>query len=265
MHELEQQEELVRTHYNKVSKQWGELYVPEVTFANYNFLIRKQHVLDLFTKRSGRYLDAGCGTGDFLPDLVERGGDVFAIDFADEMIERSRRKVEESGCGGRVRFDVGDVYSLPYDTNYFDAIIGVGLVEYLSDPDRAFREMCRVMKPGGILIVTVPNIMSPFMAYETVVPKVKGVVKSALAAVGLRNPERAYFQRHYVPWQLDWQLRRAGFKKADFSFCTYGFSNSERMEAFSLGLSRKFDRFERAPLGLLGTNYIVKVEKRQTH
>src|SRR5690349_22053074 len=87
MQELEQ-EELVRTHYNKVSGQWGTLYVPEVTFANYNFLIRKQHVLDLFTKQGGRYLDAGCGTGDFIPDLVQRGGDVYALDFAEEMIDR---------------------------------------------------------------------------------------------------------------------------------------------------------------------------------
>jgi len=37
------------------------------------------------------------------------------------------------------------------------------------------------------------------------------------------------------------------------------------MESFSLGLSRKFDRFERSPLGILGTNYIVKVEKPRAH
>jgi len=263
MHEL-RQEELVRTHYNKVSGQWNTLYVPQVTFANYNFLIRKQHVLDLFTKQRGRYLDAGCGTGDFIPELVERGDEVCALDFADEMIERSRRKVQEAGYANRVQFAVGDVYNLPYEASYFDAIIGVGLVEYLSEPDRAFREMYRVMKPGAILIVTVPNIVSPFMAYETAVPKLKGVVKSALAAVGLRAPERAYFQRHYLPWQLDRQLRRVGFRKADFSFCTYGFS-SKRMESFSLGLSHKFDHFGRSPLGMLGTNYIVKVEKPSTH
>jgi ubiquinone/menaquinone biosynthesis C-methylase UbiE len=263
MHEFGQ-EELVRRHYNKVSGQWNTLYVPQITFANYNFLIRKQHVLDLFTKEHGRYLDAGCGTGDFLPDLVERGGAVYALDFADEMIEQSRRKVQEAGCADRVQLAVGDVYNLPYEPNYFDAIIGVGLIEYLSDADRAFGEMYRVMKPGGTLIVTVPNIVSPFMAYETAVPKVKDAVKNALAALGLRTPEHAYFQRHYLPWQLDRQLRRIGFRKVDFSFCTYGFS-SKRMESFSLGLSHRFDHFARSPIGMLGTNYIVKVEKAPTH
>jgi len=259
MQELEQSE-LVRTHYNKISGQWDTLYVPEVTFANYNFLIRKQHVLSLFDKRSGRYLDAGCGTGDFIPDLVQRGGEVFALDFADEMIERSKRKVDLSGCGQDVQFAVGDVGNLPYDSNFFDGIIGVGLVEYLPDLDAAFREAYRVLKPGGIYIVTVPNIMSPFMAYETLVPKIKGVVKRALAAFGLWKVEPAYFQRHFIPQQLDRQLKGIGFRKVDFAFCTYGFS-SPRMEAFSLSMSRKLDRFARSPLGILGTNYIVKVQK----
>jgi ubiquinone/menaquinone biosynthesis C-methylase UbiE len=261
MHELEQTE-LVKTRFNKGSGQWDTLYVPEVTFANYNFLIRKEHVMQLFDKRGGRYLDAGCGTGDFIPDLVQRGGEVYALDFAEEMIERSRKKVEVHGCADSVQFAVGDVGNLPYDSNFFDAIIGVGLVEYLPDLDAAFREAYRVLKPGGILIVTVPNIVSPFMAYETMLPKVKGVVKRALATVGLwkRERERSFAQRHFVPQQLDRQLRRAGFRKKDFAFCTYGFS-SPRMESFSLNMSRRMDRFARAPLGFLGTNYNVKVQK----
>jgi hypothetical protein len=99
------------------------------------------------------------------------------------------------------------------------------------------------------------------MAYETLVPKGKRVVKRALAAAGLRRPERSYLQRHFIPWQFDRQLRRIGFRKTDFAFCTYGFS-SQRLEGFSLNLSNKLDRFAHSPVGVLGTNYIVKVEKR---
>src|ERR1700694_4618926 len=73
MQELEQAR-LVRNHFDEVSGAWERLYTPEVTFANYNFVVRKRHVLDLFDKRGGRFLDAGCGTGDFIPDLLERGG-----------------------------------------------------------------------------------------------------------------------------------------------------------------------------------------------
>ncbi len=261
MHEVEQAR-LVRTHFDEVSEQWGTLYVPEVTFANYNFLIRKRHVLDLFDKRGGRYLDAGCGTGDFIPDLVQRGGEVFALDFAEEMVERAKLRVGTSGGRQAVHFSVGDVCSLAFEPNFFDAIIAVGLIEYLADVGGAFRQMYRVLKPGGSLIVTVPNITSPFMAYETLVPHCKGVVKRALAAAGLREPERSYLQRHFVPGSLDRQLHRVGFHKTGFAFCTYGFS-SARLETFSLGLSRRLDRFKQSPVGRLGTNYIVRVEKPQ--
>jgi hypothetical protein len=118
-----------------------------------------------------------------------------------------------------------------------------------------------VLKPGGIVIITVPSIVSPFMAYETLVPWCKDLIKQVLSATGLRAPERAYFQRHFVPWALDRDLRRIGYRKKDFSFCTYGFSASKRLEAFSLGLTRWLDGFGHSPLGMLATNYIVKAEK----
>jgi ubiquinone/menaquinone biosynthesis C-methylase UbiE len=232
-----------------------------MTFGNYNFLVRKQHVLQLFDKRGGRFLDAGCGTGDFIPDLLARGDEVCALDFAEEMIEQSRRRTGVNGDDGRVQFAVGDVCKLAYPDNHFDGIIGVGLIEYIADRNAAFKEMFRVLKPGGILVITVPNIMSPFMAFETLIPKVKGVVKSALVALGLREPERAYFQHHAIPWAFDRELKRVGFRKTDFAFCTYGFFSYRGLESFSLNLTRKLDSHNRSPIGILGTNYIVKVQK----
>jgi ubiquinone/menaquinone biosynthesis C-methylase UbiE len=260
VHEPEQAK-LVRTHFDRMSDVWGDFYTRDLTFANYNFLIRKRHVLDLFDKKRGRFLDAGCGTGDFLPDLAARGGDVYALDFASEMIDKARERMEQAAPGSPIQFYVGDVTSLPFESNFFDAIIGVGLVEYLADLDAGLREMHRVLKPGGIFIVTVPNITSPFMAYETVVPKAKGLVKQALSAAGLRPVERSYLQRHFVPWQFDRQLTNIGYRKVDSSFCTYGLFSSPRLEGLSLKLSNKLDRFGHSALGHLGTNYIVKVEK----
>jgi ubiquinone/menaquinone biosynthesis C-methylase UbiE len=258
---LQEQEQLVRSHYNRISDKWGDLYKDEVTFANYNFIVRKRHVMSLFDKVGGHYLDAGCGTGDFIPDLLDRSGSVTALDFAEDMIEQSRTRMARRHLDQQVSFVIGDVTNLEYDDNSFDAIIGVGLIEYLTDYRAALREFHRVLRPGGIVIVTVPSIVSPFMAYETLVPKCKGVVKKALSAAGLREPERAYFQRHFVPWALDRDLRRIGYRKKDFSFCTYGFSSSKRLESFSLGLTRRLDSFGHSPLGVLATNYIVKAEK----
>jgi hypothetical protein len=64
-----------------------------------------------------------------------------------------------------------------------------------------------------------------------------------------------------VPWGLDRDFRRIGYRKKDFSFCTYGFSASKRLESFSLGLTRRLDGYGHSPIGMLATNYIVKAEK----
>ena len=186
---------------------------------------------------------------------------MFALDFASEMIEQARARVGRNGPDRAVRVYVGDMSNLAFEADFFDAIIAVGLIEYLADVDTALRQMHKVLKPGGILIVTCR--ISPRLSWrtETLVPKCKGVVKRALAAVGLRKLERSYLQRHFLPWRLDRQLRQIGFRKADSAFCTYGLSSSARFESFSLNLSSKLDRFGQSPIGILGTNYIVKVEK----
>jgi ubiquinone/menaquinone biosynthesis C-methylase UbiE len=259
-----EQKQMVRDHFDKVSTVWGNLYSGEVSFVNYNFIIRKKHVLDLFDKTSGRFLDAGCGTGDFIPDLLERGGEVYALDFAEEMIEQAKSRVAAHPLSEKVHFSVGDVTNLEFQDGFFDAIIGVGLVEYILDVEASLRQMYRVLKPGGTLIITVPNVASPFMAYETLVPKCKRVVKRALAYAGLRKPERVFLHRHFFPWQLDRQINRAGFKKIDFAFCTYG-TSAERLNSFSLDLSRRLDKFAHSPVGVLGTNYIIKAQKPGPH
>src|SRR5205807_2369509 len=151
MHEREQAQ-LVKHHFDDVSADWDRIYTAELTFSNYNFLVRKQHVLDLFDKRNGRFLDAGCGTGDFIPDLLDRGGEVYALDFAEEMVERAKARVSRTGATERVHFSTGDVCRLTFDTAFFDGIIAVGLLEYLADLEGALAQMYRVLKPGGILV-----------------------------------------------------------------------------------------------------------------
>src|SRR5262245_41022191 len=118
--ELQEQEQLVRSHYNRISDKWGDLYTDEVTFANYNFVVRKRHVMGLFDKMGGRFLDAGCGTGDFIPDLIALKGTVTALDFAEDMIEQSRARMAKKRLDKQVTFVVGDVTALDCDDNAFD-------------------------------------------------------------------------------------------------------------------------------------------------
>ena len=93
-------------------------------------------------------LDVGCGPGTITLDLARRigPGTVVGIDRSSDVLEEARR------AGARVsnvRFESGDVYDLAYPDDSFDVVHAHQLLQHLSDPVGALREMLRVCKPGG--------------------------------------------------------------------------------------------------------------------
>jgi len=100
-------------------------------------------------------LDVCCGTGDLAFELAGRvspGGHVVGCDFSEPMLDLAREKAAERGTRG-VRFEWADALELPYDGERFDAVtVGFG-VRNLADLDRGLREMGRVLRPGGRLVI----------------------------------------------------------------------------------------------------------------
>jgi demethylmenaquinone methyltransferase/2-methoxy-6-polyprenyl-1,4-benzoquinol methylase len=100
-------------------------------------------------------LDVCCGTGDMALALATRvapGGSVVGCDFSEPMLDLAREKAASRQVAG-VRFEWADALALPYDAGRFDAVtVGFG-VRNLADLDRGLREMARVLRPGGRLVV----------------------------------------------------------------------------------------------------------------
>jgi len=105
-----------------------------------------------------RVLDAGCGSGSFLPwlaELVGPSGDIAAIDLAAEHVDLATSRVAGAGLPCPVRIETGTILDLPYPTGSFDAAWCANTVQYLDDDelDRALAELCRVVRPGGVVAV----------------------------------------------------------------------------------------------------------------
>jgi ubiquinone/menaquinone biosynthesis C-methylase UbiE len=96
-------------------------------------------------------LDVGCGPGTITADLARRVGPgrVIGIDRAPEVLERARAYVAAQNL--QVELRMGDVYRLDYADASFDVVHAHQVLQHLSDPVRALREMRRVLRPGGVV------------------------------------------------------------------------------------------------------------------
>lgn len=101
----------------------------------------------------GRLLDVGCGGGRFLRRMQKRGWQVVGTDFD----EQATRKV--SGRYG-IETHVGDLPHCGLPAASFDAITLSQTIEHLYDPKATLQECLRLLKPGGLLVMTTPNAAS---------------------------------------------------------------------------------------------------------
>ncbi len=125
----------------------------------------------------GRALDCCTGTGDLalaLADRVTPSGEVVGLDFAEEMLVRAREKA--AARGAQVEFVAGDALALPFADDRFDAATVAFGIRNVSDLDAGLREMARVVRPGGrvvILEITTPRRLRAFYEiwFDRIVPR----------------------------------------------------------------------------------------------
>lgn len=121
-----------------------------------------------FLRPGMRLLDCGCGPGSITVGLAAlvAPGEVIGIDASADLIATAQENAARSGVGN-ARFQTGDVYSLPFADDSFDAVWVHALLEHLSKPVAALAEMRRVLKPGGIIGVRELDMDSLLIAPES--------------------------------------------------------------------------------------------------
>ena len=187
-----------------------------------------------------RVLDVATGTGDLALELARRvtpGGEVVASDFAELMLARARAKAAKAPHPlVRPRFEPADALALPYANDSFDAAtVGFG-VRNFSDLARGLREMARVVRPGGrvvVLEITAPARAPLSLFYGIWFDRIVPTLGRALGALlGMRSRAggdreqaavgEAYsylpssVKRFPPPAQLAAEMERAGLRQIRF-------------------------------------------------
>jgi ubiquinone/menaquinone biosynthesis C-methylase UbiE len=98
-------------------------------------------------------LEVGPGNGTYTVATARRVGDtgkVITIDIEPKMIERAKRRAQLEGIDN-IEARVADVYDLPFEASFFDAVYMIAVIGEIPDPGRAMREFHRVLSPAGTL------------------------------------------------------------------------------------------------------------------
>jgi SAM-dependent methyltransferase len=115
-----------------------------------------------------RVLEVGCGTGAVTRSLARREdfqGSILGVDQSQTFIEAATRHAHYEKINHRVDFLVGDAHALDLPSNSFDAVIAHTLISHVTHPIKVLREMARVTKPGGVVVIFDGDYASLTYAY----------------------------------------------------------------------------------------------------
>lgn len=102
-------------------------------------------------------LDCAAGTGELSIAAAEKAEQVLCTDMSLPMLERAKKKSEKKGIKN-IAFAERDIFDLPDEDNTYDVAIAGNVLHLLEEPQKAVRELCRVTKPGGRVIL--PTFMA---------------------------------------------------------------------------------------------------------
>ncbi len=126
------------------------------------FARRARYILESVQQLKPHHiLDAGCGRGFYVSSFAQFRfpQTIYGIDVNQEYLDAAASHINDK----RVLLQQESIYELPYKNNTFDFVVSSEVMEHLSDDAAALAELRRVTKPGGTLIISVPNANYPFL------------------------------------------------------------------------------------------------------
>lgn len=244
----------VEIFYNQ--KQWDKGWADQAIedeIKKLDFYGLRQWILK-YTPREGAVLEAGCGLGRYVFYLNRLGISCMGLDFSESAISKLEKYRKEKNLG--IKFYKGDVQSLPFPDGSLSGYISLGVVEhFIEGPQKALEEAFRVLRPGGIAIISTPSF-SFSQVYLQFKAKLKRTLKQL---IGRPVAQPRFSQYWYSPGKLKHFVQKAGLKTvlskgADllYSFYELGF-----VPRFGSAFVRMVSRLENTFLANIGAQSVT--------
>lgn len=196
-----------------------------------------------------KILDSGCGDGSVTSELAKKF-DTTGVDISDENLKKARTRGFRT-----VKQDLGK--KMPVKDNSFDTVISNQVIEHIYDTDFYLEDIYRVLKPGGILLITTPNAVSLSDRLRAVMGKLPIAAEiSTRYRLGDKNPPAGHI-RLYTFEQLRRQLQRTRFKIIEECTTNFPFPIYWPLPRFLKQAAIRLGRF----MPTLGGQILIKASK----
>ena len=262
----------VTDYFESTAAYWKTVYsdrrlLPAIYQDRHNTALDWIQHLDL--QPSARILEVGCGAGLMTAALARHGYTIDALDSTVAMLRMTRNDAADRCAQGRIRLHSADVHALPFQARTFDLVIAIGVIPWLHSERLALREMQRVLKPGGYLLVTVDNnarlnrILDP-LSSPLLVP-LRLAAKRVLRLCGLWSPNAAFQPKRHYPRELNRLIGDCGFtcvKSGTVGFGPFTFLGKALFtDAIGIRVHRRLQTLASRrgvlPLRWTGSHYLV--------
>ena len=169
---MDQKTDMLKTTMSKpdLHQKWIETYIFD-SLKIYDLVVDKIKKI-VFHCEDDTFLDAGCGNGVNTIRLVKRGFKVVATDFSEEALKLCRQNVSKYKYDGKVDIKTEDLLSLKFKNDNFDAVLCWGVLMHIYEVERALNNLCRVIKPGGYLIICEVSQYAPESLIAWIIKKI---------------------------------------------------------------------------------------------
>ena len=214
-------DEVARRFSNQGSaRRWNDMYASETLCPEeHNYRLRRNRAIQFLLPTlppQGRVLDLGCGAGPTLLELRRRGIDCVGVDASEDMLQHARQRLLEHGLDPAGLLQA-DCRKTPFPDAHFDAVLCIGVISYLPDYEPALREIQRILKPGGSLIISWRN--ATHLAASDPVRIVRGLAKrlKPRRTTGAHSSPAFVPGRHLNYRKVTRKIERLGFQYAAFA------------------------------------------------
>lgn len=139
---------------------WDLMYSEETdNLDDDNFRLRRdftiKHVIDNYDE-SARLCDVGCGAGPVTFELLRSGYNVVGLDYSSDMLSNAKLRLDSGHIKNKPLIN-GNSESLPFVNEAFDCVICLGVISYVENYENIIKEIYRVLKPNGRMIISFRN------------------------------------------------------------------------------------------------------------